>query len=380
MDSRALSLVLALALLFGLVVGVSSVVADDEYDLAVTEPSPVEIPDRTTTFDSTDYTITAISRAQSGTSVTVETTVNNSGERHVVSLYNGDRNIVTSNQGTGNSTMEFDTDGLEAGSYMFALDVDGEITKIHPLVIPAFTVSIDDAPSSTVKGDNATVEAAVSRIEDEKSIDSVEVVIADDGTETRLEMDSVGSETYRKNVSTDEFSTGDYRVYVAVRGTETVEGSKELIGVSDAQDFTVESASTETTTTEDTSDEDGDGGGGGGGGNAAPPSGSTETETPSADTTTAQTTSPEETTIPTTTRNPSTDATDPGTSIDSEPNGESPDSPTQTTDNVLQPNTTETDTESGTTSSSTGFGALGAFPVFWAVVLLAVALSARRIG
>ncbi|WP_147435630.1 hypothetical protein [Halobellus sp. Atlit-38R] len=349
-----------MSLLIGVAIVVGGVATADSGGDTLTVSPDVDVPDRTTSFNGNAYTITALGRAQSGTSVSVSTTVRTEGQ-YYLHLYNKDRQRIETKSAQEDTTVSFATENLEPGTYTFALERDGSFETIHPLVVPAFTISVE-APSEIAKKSNITANATLSRIESEKSIDSVEVVVSNDETTRRVEMQSVDSSTYQANISTDDLPAGKYQMNVFVRGTETINGNKEAIGVSDAHSLSIEEVSTTATPTETESTNEG---GGESSGGEQPESDPTTTQITTSGTVNTTTTPEPLTTIPTpTTESPPSTAEQ--TSTESQRRTD------RTTDNsLLQPNDSATPTsESKTTATTTGLGIFGAFPAFWGLILV----------
>lgn len=264
------------------------VTADNEYEITVS--GSVDTPTREVEKLGETYEISSIAKAEINSSIEIDVTAPDSDSDYKVYLYNSDNQIVTGPEGdasrTGDTTATFDLTGIDAGTYSFgAVDGPGAPDAVHPLVIEAFDTSIDSAPSSATVGEEITVDVSVDRdseADDDLTKDRVEVVLANESTSiTETATDDGGG--YTATVDTSTLSAGSYNLYATVRGTEEVLGRDEILGISDGQSLTVESADSEST---DTSESDGTGGGGGG---VAPAPG-TATATPRATVTPGQTT------------------------------------------------------------------------------------------
>ncbi|MFC7133613.1 hypothetical protein ACFQJ3_10795 [Salinibaculum sp. GCM10025337] len=380
--------------------------AASEYSLG--SSSDVDVPERTVEFEGDSYTVSAISRVQAGTTLSVDATAP-SATQYKVHLYNADRQIVDSKQLTGDGTVAFETSYLDPGSYTLVLEADGIFQTVLPVIVPAYTASVD-APATVKTGESLSLSTTVSELVSGESIDAIEVVLATSDTDRRVDVGTTSTGTHDVSLSTADLSTGEYRLYVAVRGTDTVEGNRELLGLSDSHSVTIEPTATATPTASPTPTatatptstptatptptvtatptETSDGGSesGSGPGGSVPGGSSDDEPTPTPTPTTAVSTAtptPSPTTTPTPTSSTMTPPTSPTPTVTpTSPHSPTPPSsvaatPTQTatsqptaskttvtptTDGVLQPNRTlSNDTRSPTPPGTTGpgFGLVG---------------------
>jgi PGF-pre-PGF domain-containing protein len=267
------------------------VTADEEYEITVS--GSVDTPTREVEKLGETYEISSIAKTEINSSIDIDVTAPDSDSEYKIYLYNSENQVATGPEGdasrTGDTTATFDLTNLDAGTYAFgAVDGPGAPDAVHPLVIEAFDTSINSAPSSATVGEKITVNVDVDRdseADDDVTKDRVEVVVANESTNiTETATDDSGD--YTATVDTRTLGAGSYNLYATVRGTEEVLERDEILGISEDQSLTVESADDSEST--DTSEPDGTGGGGGG---AAPaPAPGTATATPGATTTPSQTT------------------------------------------------------------------------------------------
>lgn len=316
----------------------------------------IDIPDRTVTYDGTEFTVTAVERADPGDTIEVSAyAVDDYPYR--VHVRNRENEIVdSSNRYTANTTVEFDLSGYEAGTYVVGLHQDGRYRAIHPLVVRGYAVSLD-APGEASPGDSLEATVDAEHLRGNQS-DWVQVVVGNDSHAVRTNATRQGG-SYEATVPLDSFSSGTYAAYAVVRGEEEAFGEPELLGVSDRSTVEVtDDGATPThgdaTPTPTDDGTDGDPGGSG------PPAGD-DTETPS------------------TTPTPTAGTGTAGTPTLTEPGAGT--TAATTTSEVLTPRPTTTPgsaTTPGPGSGSTGLFGPG-FGVAAALVALAgVALLARR--
>jgi hypothetical protein len=308
----------------------SPVVADTEYEISV--EGSVDTPTRTVELEGATYNVSAIGKAESGESIDVTVQAPDPDQDYDVYLYNSDRQIVEGESGEGNDTVTFDLTDLDAGTYVFAVQERGANQVIHPFIIKGFDTTID-APTSATVGDDVTVEVTTDQLSDNATNDRVEVVIAGDAQLTRTT--ATGSDdTYTATIDTGGLDPGSYRVYANVRGEEVVFDERVIFGVSDAQ--TLDLAEAE-------SDDSGNEGGGSGAGSgsqtttADPATGTDQSPTPSADSTTFE----PSTSTPTSDQS----VTDDTTPTSGQASDGTADGPTTETAEVLSPSQSQTTTD-----------------------------------
>lgn len=270
-----LAVVTVVLVLLGAASGVYVASASSHY--TITASPSVDTPTREVTFDGQEFTVSAIARVDPGETVTASVSAP-TGDFYSIPLYDSDQRIVDRREGTNDSTVSFETafeDGepYEPGTYAIVVSHDGIFQAVHPLVISGYRVSVD-APTSAEEGSEVTVSATVEPVDDTKAISQVRLVIGNDDRDRRTTMAGSGTGEYSTTIEVDQLGTGDYTLYVVVQGEEEALGSKELLGVSDSQPFTIGDGST--------------GGGGSGGGQG----GSTDEGSPTTDEGTTRTTAP----------------------------------------------------------------------------------------
>ncbi|GAB6878820.1 hypothetical protein JCM17823_10940 [Halorubrum gandharaense] len=292
-----------------------------EYSIDV--ENSIDTPEQQVEIEGNSYTISSIARVVAPDDIVIEHS-GPSGEQYDVYLYDsaGDIRQEQFNQEEGDPPVEFSTDDETPGTFVAALEDDNNaIAAIHPVVIAAYDVSLDGVPDEMTAGEEVSVTAELSSIE-ERPIEEVQLVVWNGNSEDELSMTDEGDGTY--TATYDEFEEGDYELYVAVRGEDEVEVKDELeiLGLSDSSSLTVNEA--------DNGGNGGSGGGGGGGGGGGAGAGDGETTTPT------------ETETPTETGTPTTTPTETET-------------PTETVESTESetPTETETGTESGPITPAT---------------------------
>ena len=244
-DDTSISFVLVATVL--LLAAVPGVAAQSGYQLST--PDSVDTPTREITLRSTTYEISALGRAETGSSVdlTVDAPDN---QFYRVYLYNSSQTPVIRESGTGDSKLTFDLSGQDPGTYMFALQEQGTTQVIYPLVIKGYDVDLD-TPDQVSSGTSFTADISLAQTEPDLTADRVELVIA--GQESQLtETASENGDSYTATVSTDPLADGSYSVYANVRGTNTVYDEQEILGVSSTNEVTV--GGTENTDEDETTD------------------------------------------------------------------------------------------------------------------------------
>lgn len=312
----------------------------------------IDIPDRTVTYDGTDYTIHAVKRADPGDVIRVSATVVED-DPYRINIRNSDDDIVeSSNRLTENTTVEFNLTGYGAGTYLVGLNQDGRYRAIQPLVVRGYAVSAS-IPAEADPNGTLDVGGEVTHLRGDE-LEVAQVVIGNDTTVVRTNATREAG-TFEVDVPLDALGPGTYAAYVVVQGPGEAFGEPELVGVGDR------------TTVELT--ESGNGGTDGGTTTAtptptptAPPSGSTGTATTPTPTATPTSTTATPTVTATTTPTP-TATVSPTTTHTATP----------TPDDVITPRqSTATPTPTDTPGQPLGF-----LPPLAAVVL--VALWHRRV-
>ncbi|ESS05536.1 MAG: hypothetical protein A07HB70_02012 [uncultured archaeon A07HB70] len=243
--------------------------ADGAYDL--TSDSAVDVPDRQVEVQGDTFTISSVTRADPGDTISVTVTAP-SGAETTTLLYDNEQQIVDAADSTGTSTVEFDLSGYDAGTFSLVLQDDGAREAAHPVVVRGYSVT-SDAPTSVGPDDTFSVTADVSKLRGD-DLTRVEVVVANDATTLRADATAANGDTYEASVDASRLGTGSYQVYATVRGPEQALGNDELLGLDDPSTLEVEEQSS--------------GGGGGGGGVST----ATDTDTPTPDGTATDTDTP----------------------------------------------------------------------------------------
>lgn len=242
----ALLTVTSVLLLSGVTSSVGA--ADGEYEISVA--GSIDTPTREVNLEGATYNVSAIGKAETNSSIDVTVTAPDSNQLYRVYLYNSDKQIVKGNTGTGDETLTFELDGLDPGTYIFAVQEQGANKKIHPLVIKGYETTLEMPTSATI-GETVTVDISTEQIHQNATRDRVEIVVA--GQETQI--NKTASETggsYTTTIDTDPFTAGTYRVYANVRGGKAVYGQKEIYGVSDSHSLSVRSQDKTAAATENT--------------------------------------------------------------------------------------------------------------------------------
>jgi GH43 family beta-xylosidase len=332
-------------------VGIGSVASQTSGYTISASPS-VDTPTREVTFDNQEFTVSATARVDPGETVAV-TVSSPSGHFYSIPLYDSDQRIVDKRDGTNDSTVSFETafeDGgtYAPGTYAITVSHDGIFQVVHPLVVAGYRVAVT-APANGEAGADVTVEASLSTIDGSKAISDVTLVIGNDDRDRRVTMTETGSDAYSTTVELDQLGPGEYTLYVVVQGEEEALGKQEVLGLSDAQSFSI----TDGTPTSTSDDDDGGG-----------QDDSSDDGTATADGTTTERSSTTD------------DGTDSGTATGSETTAVTSTTTEVTTSDssVITPRTTvPTGTRSPTSSPGQPLGLLSAV-----VALVAVGWLARR--
>lgn len=319
--------------------------AETQYDLTI--PGSIDTPPREVTIEGQTHTVSAVGRAAPGDDLAVTVAAPTDASYQVL-LYNGDRQIEDSKDGTGEQTVEFGLTGYDPGSYLVALYKDGDYKAVHPVVVRGYTVSMDDVPPRAETNTELTVSVTAEQVENVEDPESVTVVLATDDHDVQVTAAQASGQTYEATLSLDPFTPGEARIYAVVQGSETAftDDRKEVLGISDTTTVSIyEPTTTTTTTSRDTT--------------TTPP---TDTPEPTATTTTITTLT--NSTDPTASPPPST-TTSETTSVST--------SATSTDDPVITPNQSTTTTPSPSTPGIPGFTLVST-----ALALLCAGLLAAR--
>jgi hypothetical protein len=226
--------------------------ATGEYDL--TMDSTVEVPERTIESpenDDKEYTITTVGRTAVGSNTTVHVSPPIES-RYSVFFRNQDGDNIDYTRTQGDQEIEFDTESQAAGSYVITAGETSDPNTVLPVVVEGYTVDsltlggepLADQTISTDSSQNLTVQLSEHT---DKSISAVTVTLwtSEQGVvhEIPLESTSGDTETFEGTLSNPD--SGEYNVQVRIRGGDTTNGESELMGLSDNDPLTVESASTD---------------------------------------------------------------------------------------------------------------------------------------
>ncbi|WP_255192390.1 carboxypeptidase-like regulatory domain-containing protein [Natronobeatus ordinarius] len=219
--------VLAAVLSVGVAGGVTA--AGGDFVISGDDGQTVDVPPRTVTADGTEFEVSSVIVVDESESVPVDVTAPND-DVYSTNLYNADEEIVDFSRGEGTQTHDFDAAALEgAGTYSLGVVQDGSLEAIKPVVVSGYDFDVA-IPDELPTDETAEIEITVVPSAADGAPDSVELVLANGGDETRIEADSEGSNTYVATFDVDSLENGAYDAYAVA-----VEGSDEPIpvGVSD---------------------------------------------------------------------------------------------------------------------------------------------------
>lgn len=224
----------------GVVLATAAATAIGGYSLSGTPA--VETPTRTVSFEGQQYTIDAVSRISADGSVTITATAP-ANTTYDLQLRGPDNELIDTVEYSGNATHTFEYFGRgEAGTYAATIRDDGNTVAVYPIVIAGYDISVTQAADIAL-GANGSVSATVTErsVERHSSLDRVQVILGNDTVTRQATMTHGGTDTYETAVNTADLEPGTYRVYVVVRGDETVRGSDEILGVSETVTLTITS-------------------------------------------------------------------------------------------------------------------------------------------
>jgi len=205
-------------------------------DYSLSTGAEHDVPNRDVAFEGDTYTVTSVSRVDEGETLTVEVS-GPEDKGYDVNLYTPENQIADSEfVGGGDATVDFDM-SFTPGSYVLAIEQDGDTKKVHPVVIKAYGVS-HSAPSSVDAGESVDVTIEVTDLGSEKDIDYVQVVLGNDTADVTERATRSGGE-HEATIPTGDLGSGDYSLYATVRGTEEVRNRDELLGFSDRTTVTI---------------------------------------------------------------------------------------------------------------------------------------------
>ena len=242
-------------------------------DFNISSNQTIDVADRTVERGGNTFEITSITQVDPDEQVTVSVDAPD-GTDFTMYLYDENQTIVRGYEGTGSTDFDIpvaDHGASKAGTYAFIVQSDGVNEAAHPLVVRGYSVSTD-TPSSVTAGENISVEGEFTQLRGE-SFDQIDVVVAATETDKQVvKQAAVDGDTFSVSVPTDDLESGSYDVYAVVRGSSTVLGQKEVLGLSSPQLLEIEADDGK----EGSSGGSG-GGGSGGGGSGSGGDGGTDT-------------------------------------------------------------------------------------------------------
>lgn len=231
----AFALLCCIALFIG---GIAA--ADQQYGIDI--GGSVDTPTRQETLEGEEYTVSAIGVVSPGDAIEVSVDVP-ADVSYDLYLYDDERRSQERIE-NADATETFDGD-YSVGSYLVAIWVDGQARAVHPVVVQSYEVTVD-APSEVEPGESVEFTVDVSNVPDTpENLNSVQVVVSKNGDDQALTATESGDGIYTAETTLAE--TGSYMVYANVRGSDEVNGRKELLGASQSSTVAVRE-STPTTT------------------------------------------------------------------------------------------------------------------------------------
>lgn len=200
--------------------------AQDEFDITV--PDAFDVPPRTVSIQDRSYIIDGTLRTAPGINRTVAVTAPDVIYR--VYVYDRDQQIVESRRGNGSSSFTFDFANYQPGSYAIAVNHDGDIKTVFPIVVKGYEMS-HDAPRSTEPGDTISVTVELTQTLANQPPADVRVIVANANTELRVEADQQGG-PYVADVSLADLSGGTYTLWAVAQSDETAFGHQAVLGIS----------------------------------------------------------------------------------------------------------------------------------------------------
>jgi PGF-pre-PGF domain-containing protein len=262
--------------------------ADGDYTITV-ENGEIDVPDRTVNAPTgQDFTVTSVAPVEPGETLFWSVSTSKNEEYNIFRINSDRTSTLLKGDLSRESDGNFSTKSLDPGAYTLAVRESQdqlEFETIQPFVIEAYDATLA-SPSEVTEGDNLSVNIETTEHDnvDAPPIEKVELVIADDSTDDRIEAEKTDDGEYVVN-TTAEYDPGEYRLYAAVYEDEEVEnGELNMISMSGEQTLTV---TEQENNTDENGDEDqntddsnegstGGTGGGGGGGGGAPSSNTAE--------------------------------------------------------------------------------------------------------
>jgi len=240
-------LVVAIAVVvIGSVVGPTVLANLEGYEISV--EGSIDVPDRTIDPDEVpgNYTISAIGIVEPGKDIRV-TVDGPAGEVYDIQLRGEDQQIKKAEYvQEGQTEAAFTTGDLPPGVYFVVVDPESsdEWAGIHPIVVEGYEVkgAWGALPESTEAGSEITVAASMGQRSESDQLlaedTPADVVIKEVSGEAyqRISLSPSDGDYSRTTFSftktiTLDVSPGEYNVYVAARGTGTINGENAPVGV-----------------------------------------------------------------------------------------------------------------------------------------------------
>ena len=204
-----------------------SVGAGNGFDISTDNDVPV--PTRTISPSGQIFNITAIAQAEMNESLTITVTAPSNAFTNLY-LYNSNQAIVASNNGDGTNRYNFKLDesaGFTPGTYAFIAQHNFTRQAVLPLVIEQYDIAVS-APKTAEVGSDVTIRTETGI---ENTVNTAEVIFADEG-KIRTAATTVSSTGRHSGViDTTGLSSGEYQVYMVIRGNETVLGQQEILSI-----------------------------------------------------------------------------------------------------------------------------------------------------
>lgn len=316
-----------MALLILAVTGI--VTGSTEY--AITASNGIDTPNTEVTLEGSTFTVRGLATVAEGDTISASVTLpaEMDSRVYVYGTIDGERVIIDSKfLEAGTTTVEFDTDGLDPGTYTLALHADGDYRAVYPFIVTGARID-NSIPNSATVGESLSLTADVTPTDSVVDVTGVEFVIYGNGVTKRI--DAAASDSgYSATLETSNLPAGEYTIYAAVQNASKAPmGEPELVAVSPQQTLTLESASDSQSGSQQTST-------------------TTTTQTTTTSTTTTTTSVPA-----TTTTNPPTTSVTTTSQTTTTPHTTSSTGSAATTANVITPNS-ETTTSTSAPGLSLG--------------------------
>lgn len=217
--------------------GTLAVTADSEFQLSVADS--IDVPDRTYTLNGTELTVSEVATVALGQGFTVNATAPTPDTEYTLYLINQNKNIVDTVSLTGSAAAKFSTSLLSPGTYLLVVKgPDRSYRAILPVVIANHEINVS-VPNTVKPSGTLSISATVSRVAmSYESAQRIEAIIIHEQTTTRITLNKTAEGPYKGSLNLS--GSGDYRVYVVARGSQTLlgENETEFLGVSGIQQVT----------------------------------------------------------------------------------------------------------------------------------------------